>query len=45
MDGTLHTLQEYMLHTENITYILIVAALIGMTFFFRFLTDRDDDEE
>jgi len=45
MEGTIHTLQDYMLHTENITYILIVAALIGITFFFRFLTDRDDDEE
>jgi hypothetical protein len=33
-----------MLHTESITYIIIVAALIGMTFFYRFLTDRDDDE-
>ena len=42
---TIHTLQEFMLHTENITYILIVAALIGITFFFRFLTDRDDDDE
>ena len=45
MEGTIHTLQEYMLHTETITYIIIVAALIGITFFFRFLTDRDDDEE
>ena len=41
---TLHTLQEYMLHTETITYVIIVAALIGITFFYRFLTDRDDDE-
>ncbi len=45
MESTIHTLQDYMLHTESITYILIVAALIGITFFFRFLTDRDDDEE
>ena len=45
MEGTIHTLQEYMLHTESITYILIVVALIGITFFFRFLTDRDDDED
>ncbi len=45
MESTIHTLQDYMLHTESITYILIVAALIGMTFFYRFLTDRDDDEE
>ena len=45
MEGTIHTLQEYMLHTETITYIIIVAALIGITFFYRFLTERDDDEE
>ncbi|MDX2502082.1 MAG: hypothetical protein QNL14_16455 [Deltaproteobacteria bacterium] len=45
METTIHTLQEYMLHTESITYIIIVAALIGITFFYRFLTDRDDDEK
>jgi hypothetical protein len=45
MEETIHTLQEYMLHTESITYILIVAALIAITFFYRFLTDRDDDEK
>ena len=45
MENTIHTLQEYMLHTESITYVLIVAALIGITFFFRFLTERDDDED
>ena len=45
MDNTIHTLQNYMLHTESITYIIIVAALVGITFFYRFLTDRDDDEE
>ena len=45
MESTIHTLQEYMLHTESITYILIVAALIAITFFFRFLTERDDDEK
>ncbi|MGB9441723.1 MAG: hypothetical protein WCB15_27540 [Desulfobacterales bacterium] len=45
MEGTIHTLQDYMLHTESITYILIVGALIGITYFYRFLTERDDDEE
>lgn len=45
MEGTIHTLQEYMLHTESITYIIIVAALIGITFFYLFLTERDDDDE
>ncbi len=42
---TIHTLHDYMIHTENITYILIVAALIAITFFYRFLTERDDDEK
>ena len=45
MEATIHTLQDYMLHTESITYVIIVAALIGITFFYRFLTDRDDVEE
>ena len=45
MEGNILTLQEYMLHTENITYLLIVAALIAVTFFYRFLTERDDDEK
>ena len=41
---TIYTLQDYMLRTESITYILIIGALIGITFFYRFLTDRDDDD-
>jgi len=41
---TFQTLQDFMLHTESITYIIIVAALIGITLFYRFLTDRDDEE-
>ncbi len=41
---TIQTLQDYMLRTESITYIIIVAALIGITFFYRFLTDRDEDD-
>jgi hypothetical protein len=45
MEGIIHTLHDYMLHTESITYILIVGALVGITFFYRFLTDRDEDEE
>ena len=45
MDGNIHTLQEYMLHTESITYILIVGALLGITFFWLFLSQRDDEEE
>ena len=45
MEGTIHTLQEYMLHTESITYILIVGALLGITFFWLFLSQHDDEED
>ena len=45
MEGSIHTLQEFMFHTESTTYIIIVAALVAITFFYRFLTERDDDEK
>lgn len=40
---TIHTLQEFMLHTKNIIYVLIVLALLAMPAFWRFLTGRDED--
>lgn len=40
---TIHTLQEFMLHTKNVTYVIIVAALVGITAFWLFLTDRDEE--
>jgi hypothetical protein len=40
---TIHTLQEFMLHTKNIIYILIVVALVVMPAFWVFLTGDDDD--
>jgi nitrogen regulatory protein PII-like uncharacterized protein len=40
---TIHTLQEFMLHTKNITYVIIVAALLGITGFWLFLNGRDED--
>jgi hypothetical protein len=45
MTHTVNTLHEFMLRTEGITYILIVVALVGFVFFWRFLTDRDEDGE
>ncbi|MGD2099082.1 MAG: hypothetical protein PVG35_16010 [Desulfobacterales bacterium] len=45
MEESIHTLQEYLFHTETITYILIVGALLGFTFFYLFLSQRDDDGE
>ena len=43
MEGTIHTLHEFMLRAESITYILIVVGLIGITLFWGFLTERDED--
>jgi len=40
---TIYTLQEFMLHTKNITYVLIVAALLGISGFWLFLTGRDEE--
>jgi hypothetical protein len=45
MDEAIHTLQEYMFHTESITYILIVLALLGFMLFYLFLSQREDDNE
>ena len=45
MEGTIHTLQEYMFRTESITYLIIVGALLGITFFWLFLSQHDDAEE
>jgi hypothetical protein len=43
MDNAIYTLHDFMLHAESITYLLIVAALIGITGFWFFLTGRDQD--
>jgi len=43
MGNVINTLHEFMLRTESITYILIVVALCGFIFFWRFLSERDDD--
>ena len=40
---TIYTLHEFMLQTKNVIYVLIVAALLGITGFWLFLTDRDEE--
>ncbi len=45
MEGTIHTLQEYMFRTESITYILIVVALFAVPFFWKFLNERNDEDQ
>jgi hypothetical protein len=44
MENMIYTLQNYMLHTENITYIIMGMSLIGMVWFWFFLTGKQDDE-
>ena len=41
MSDTIHTLQEFMTHTKGIVYILMVCYLIGFTWFWRFLHNRE----
>ena len=43
MEGIFYTLQDFMAHTKGITYLLIIAILLGITGFWCFLTDRDED--
>lgn len=43
MDCVFHTLQEFMTFTKGITYILMVAALLSMVGFWRFLSENDED--
>jgi hypothetical protein len=43
MDPIFYTLQDFMSHTESVTYLLVLATLIGMTVFWWFLTGKDED--
>jgi hypothetical protein len=43
MDPIFYTLQDFMTHTESVTYLLVIATLIGMTLFWWFLTGKDED--
>lgn len=43
MQETFYTLHEFMLHSESITYLLIVPALLAITLFWCFLAAKDDD--
>jgi len=43
MDPIFYTLQDFLTHTESVTYLLVIATLIGMTVFWWFLTGKDED--
>lgn len=44
MENEFFSLQDFMTFTKGITYLLIVAILLGITAFWQFLTGRDKDE-
>ena len=44
MDNTFFTLQEFMIHTKGVTYVLMVVILFAMLGFWHFLVERDDDK-
>lgn len=41
----MHTLQEFFAHTKGISYILAVILLACSIPFWRFLTERDEQEQ
>lgn len=43
MVETIQTLQEFMLHTESITYIIMAISLFAILGFWFFLTGRETD--
>jgi hypothetical protein len=43
MEPTFHTYQEFHLHVEAVTYVLIVASLIGIALFWNFLSGNDKE--
>jgi len=42
MESQFNTLQEFMLHAESITYIVLALGLVGFVGFWFFLTGKDD---
>jgi hypothetical protein len=43
MESIFYTLQDYLLHTKGVIYILIVAILLAMLGFWRFLMGGNED--
>ncbi|MFH2058403.1 MAG: sulfate respiration complex protein HmcD [Pseudomonadota bacterium] len=44
MESIFYTYQDFYTHTKAITYILIIASLIGVACFWNFLAGKEDDE-
>jgi len=44
MDQVFYTLQNFMTHTESVTYLLVAATLVGMTLFWLFLASGKNED-
>jgi hypothetical protein len=42
MESVFYTLQDFLLHSKNITYIVMGIVLIALPLFWRFLSGRDE---
>jgi hypothetical protein len=45
MEPIFYTYQDFYTHTKAVTYILIIASLIGVAFFWNFLAGKDSDND
>ena len=45
MTESIHTLQEFMMQTKAIIYILGVGFLVGFVAFYRYLNRNENDKE
>ena len=43
MDSTFYSLQDFMMHTKSITYILMGLGVLGLLGYWLFLTERDEE--
>ncbi len=40
-----HTLHEFMLHTKGVLYLLGIGSLVAFVLFWKFVHDREKDDE
>ena len=45
IDTIFYSLQEFMIHSKTITYLMMGAALVLTPLFWFFLTDRDEKKD
>ena len=43
MEHAFYTLQDFMVHTKAVVYVVMGLWLVGVIGFWRFLTGRDED--